>query len=315
MRSWWCTAALLLACLAQAATVQAEGPTSAPVRFRLVFSSRMFTDVHESDAKAAVKAWAAALARDRHIQAEPDAQVVDGLAALAAALETGQLDLITLTVDEYLGLGMNPEQASVIAGIAGGEYLVEYLLLVHQDANIRDLAGLKGRTVRMHENSLACLAPLWLDTILLGEGLPPASGHFAQVTQVRKLSDVVLPVFFRQADACVVTRGGLETLSEMNPQVGSQLRVLATSPRLLPSLSYIRARTDEALAINLQEEVKLWHTTPSGKQLLNLFHVDTLAEIPASEIDGARQLLATYQRLKAQRGTGASRNAPAGGGR
>lgn len=306
----WCAFALLSVCLIRATAAQAEGPGSAPERLRLIFSSRMFTDVHESDAKAAVKAWAEALARERHIQAEPDAQVIDGLSALAIAWKAGQPDLMTLTAEEYLELGVNPEHANVVTGVAGGEYLVEYLLLVHQGAGIHDLAGLQGLTVLIYENSRTCLALPWLDTILLQGGLAPANEHFARVTQVKKLSSVVLPVFFRQADACVVTLSGLRTLSEMNPQVGSQLQVIATSPALLPSLSYLPARSAGS-TVDLLGEILRLHTTASGRQLLNLFQVDRLIEIPASEIDGARELLATQRRLtkqlEASRQTGATK--------
>ena len=168
--------------------------------------------------------------------------------------------------------------------------------------DIQDLAGLKGRTVLMYENSRTCLAPPWLDTILLEKGLPPASEHLGSVSQVKKLSGVVLPVFFRQADACVVTRRGLETLSELNPQVGSR----ASDPGLLTQPAAVRVPTSEPEPTQSLEgslcrrKFMSLHMTASGKQLLNLFQADRLVDVPASEIDGARELLATHRRLMAK---------------
>lgn len=316
-RWWWRWLGVILLSAGPAPAVRAQeasstsGAASGPPRFHLLFSSRMFTDVHESDAKAALIAWAETLTRQRQIRAEPDPQVVDGLPALARAWGTGQCDLITLTTDEYLSLGMDADQDSLIVGVAGGRFMVEYLLLVHRDSDVHDLAGLKGRTVLLHESPRTYLAPPWLDTILLEKGLSPATRHFARVSQVKKLSGAVLPVFFRQADACVVPRDGLETLSELNPQVGSQLLILACSPKLLPSLSCVRTRTDGSLGINLLWEVKRLHSTPSGKQILNLFQVDSLTAVPASATDGARDLLALRRRLMAQWEAGGSKTAPA----
>ena len=79
------------------------------------------------------------------------------------------------------------------------------------------------------QNSRMSLALAWLDIALFNDGCRPVA-EFCRVEQNKKLTKVVLPVFFRQNDACVVTRRGFKTMSELNPQVGQQLRVLASSP-------------------------------------------------------------------------------------
>lgn len=297
---WWLVATLLL--VARPAPPRAQAaPLEEPKRFSLIFSSRMFMDVHESDAKAAVIAWAQAVARERHMHLVPEPRVIDGVPSLGRALNTGQGDFVTLTTDEYLSLGVDTDQDSFLVGTVGREVAVKYLLLVNKDSDIRDLAGLKGRSILFYENSRTCLAPPWLDTILMEKALPPATAHCATVGGVKKLSGAVLPVFFHQADACVVTNDGLETLSELNPQVGSQLRVLAASPGLVHSVAYARVRALGALdGVDLFTEVKLLHTSAPGRQLLNLFKVDKLVAVPASAISGVRELLATHRRLLAR---------------
>lgn len=298
----WIVAALLLVALPVQSRAQAKvAPVEQPRRFSLVFSARMFMDVHESDAKAAVIAWAEAVTRERHMRMVPDSRVIDGIPSLARALNAGQGDLVTLTTDEYLGLAIDTDQDSFLVGKVGNEVAVKYLLLVHRDSDIKDLAGLKGRSILFYENSRTCLAPPWVDTILMEKALPPAAAHCATVGGVKKLSGAVLPVFFRQADACVVTSDGLATLSELNPQVGSELRILATSPALIHSVSYARAGARGTLdGVDLFAEVKLLHTSAPGRQILNLFKVDRLVAIPASAIAGVRELLATHRRLLAR---------------
>ena len=53
----------------------------------------MFTDVNENDAKAAVKAWAQTIARERGIETDPDPSIITGLSALTAALRNKQVDM------------------------------------------------------------------------------------------------------------------------------------------------------------------------------------------------------------------------------
>jgi len=41
------------------------------------------------------------------------------------------------------------------------------------------------------------------------------------------VANTVLPVFFRLTDACVVRRRSINTMKEVNPQVGKQLKVIS----------------------------------------------------------------------------------------
>ena len=50
----------------------------------------------------------------------------------------------------------------------------------------------------------------------------------------RALDAELAELFFRTVDACLVTESGFQTIVEMNPQVGRRLRVLASSPRIVP---------------------------------------------------------------------------------
>ena len=112
-------------------------------------------------------------------------------------------------------------------------------------------------------SSRASLAPVWSETILAREGLGSASGFYGQITTASKISQAVLPVFFRQLDACVVTRSGFETMVELNPQVGRQLKVLASSPPVVPVVFCFRASYDSPIRAKVLEEIAQWHNTQS----------------------------------------------------
>ena len=75
-----------------AAAAQGDGQP-----FRVGFSSTMFTDVNESDAKAAVKVWAQTIARERGIETDPDPCILTGMTELASALRNKQVDMVALT--------------------------------------------------------------------------------------------------------------------------------------------------------------------------------------------------------------------------
>lgn len=290
-------AALVLAGLA-VTVARGDGPPDRLRRFHIIFSSSLFDEVAESDARAAVKVWAETFVRERHIQADPEPLVTENLSALLAAVRARQDDLVTISALEYLGLGSEAVNDSFLVDATGGHVLKEYLLLVHQDSPARGLSDLARSRLLVQQNIRMSLAEPWLDTCLLQAGLPPTAEHFGTVRWQPKLSNVVLPVFFRQADACLVTRSGFETMVELNPQVGKMLRPIATSNGFLPSVTYVRPRTDGSLgSLNLRAEILRLQGTPQGQQMLRLFQVDRLMLVPPTMLDSARQLLATRQKL------------------
>jgi len=265
---------------------------------RFAFSAGMFTDVNENDAKASVKAWAQALSRERHVAIGAEPVILTGVAELKQSLRAALIDGAAVPTEEFLELEPELQGTNLFMSFVGNRFTEAYLLLVRADAGIADLRGLRGRKVVLFENIRASLAPLWLDVILSEQGLGTAAEHFGRIVKAPKLSKVVLPVFFRQQDACLVTRRGFETMCEMNPQVRAQLRVLATSPELVPSLGFLRPGFDSPLRDRMMGALRGLEKSAASTQVLTLFQIDQLEEAPAGLLNTARDLVAAHRRLK-----------------
>ena len=54
----------------------------------------------------------------------------------------------------------------------------------------------------------------------------------ARIKEAQKPSQALMPVFFRQADACVASRHYFEVNSELNPQIQRELMSISNSPGL-----------------------------------------------------------------------------------
>ena len=274
----------------------AESTSLEPIRF--AFSSLMLTDVNENDAKASVKAWTLALAQERQVPMSTEPIIFSGAAELRQALRVATIDGAAVTTEEFLSLEPELQGTNLFMSLVGGRFTEEYLLLVRADSGITDLRGLRGCKIILFENARASLAPLWLDVILSEKNLGPCADHFGQVLTARKLAKVVLPVFFRQQDACIVTRRGFDTMCELNPQVRAQLRVMATSPDLVPVVGFIRRGYVSPLRDTLMAALHGLEKSANGEQVLTLFQVDQMQECPARLLDSARELLVAHRRLK-----------------
>jgi ABC-type phosphate/phosphonate transport system substrate-binding protein len=289
---------LLLLCLT-APLRKAVATEPAPLRFG--FSSQIFFEVNETDARAALKVWAQTLGAERGIPVDPALEIMSGTEAIKHALLDRKIDAVSLTTFETWALHrVVPLGPTIILPIISGNTTEEYVLLVHRDNPALGLADLRGKNVAVFGLNRAMMAEVWMETELLANNLGPADTFWSRIDHASKLSRVVLPVFFRKMDACVVTRTGFRTMSELNPQVGQQLKILAQSPPLLGGHLCFRADLDSPYLARFIEGIGHLVGTPAGRQSLFLFHTDQLVARPISDLDDSFALLDRHERLLAE---------------
>ena len=272
---------------------------------RVGFSSRAFIGMNENDAKAATKVWALTIAKERQVNVDPVAKVFRSAGEIENSFREKAVDCVTMSAVEYFAL--DPQlQPQVIVSLET-EPSEEYLLLVQKDSGISDLSGLRGKAVNLHDSFRTNLALAWLDTIFMQQGYGPANKFAAKVQPFPKPSSAVLPVFFRQADACLVSSGAFGTMVEMNPQLGKQLRLLAQSPRYLSAFLGFRRDLPPGIRIPFQSAVYDLHKSAAGAQIIALFQgTGGLVEKPLSVLDNARELLSQHARLLRKQSAGST---------
>jgi hypothetical protein len=294
----WAFAWVIMLLTAVTALGQVQSQESEPNRpFRFGFSTALLGQFNENDAKAAMKVWAEALVKEQAFLADPTMRLYSDVAAIATALERKEVDGVTVTVNEFFVLRDKVKFDRFIFNVTDGSISDEYLLLVHQDSGLIRIEDLQNRSLIVLQHSRTCLAVPWLDTLLLEKGLKPLLVFCGRVTEETKLTKTVLPVFFRKADACLVTRKGFKTLGELNPQISRQMRVLASSPNMVSTGFFFRAGYSKAQQDRLVGETVRVHTTAAGQQVLVVFQTERLEEHPASVLDSALALLERHGRL------------------
>lgn len=280
----------ILAALTGVASTRAESPPDREM-FRVGFSTTLFSDVNENDARASVSAWAQAFASERGIAVDAEARILGGLSALQEALRTGEVDVISLLTEEFRVLQLETPLSPIYAALVNNRVYEEGLLLVHVESDIQQIEDLRGRTLAIHDNPRNSLSHIWLDTVLQEKGLPPAASLAGAITSSARLSGAVLPVFFRKTDACLVTRNAFETMAELNPQVGRMLRPVAASPGMLPVLMAFREDYRSPYREDIHAGMRDLHNSVAGRQVLTVFKSESLMEVPSSALQTALDLL------------------------
>jgi len=265
---------------------------------RFGYSSHLFSEVSPSDAQTAIVLWTQELTRMAGYHVKTETILFEDLPTLAAAIRDGKIDFVGLSSLDYLRIRAGTPMEPALTGRKGGRFGEEQVLLVRRDSGITSMSQLKGGMLARLGGVSGEIAFLWINTVLARHGFPMAGKHFAGVKEVEKAQAAILPVFFKQVDACVVTRNAWETAGELNPQIGRELVVLANSPEFPHAVTCFRSGMTDA---QKKEFVRLsmnMITTPSGKQILTLFKVDTIAKVPGGFLDNLEALLREAEKVK-----------------
>jgi len=265
---------------------------------RIGFEAHALGNANRTDVTAAMKAWMLAVTKEQGLAYTTNFKVYDSLDDLVSALRHEQLEVFNASMDEFLILEKKVPCKGIFASLVHGKMTEQYVLLVHKDRVINGLNDLRGESIAVLDHPRTSLAPHWLDAELLRNKLPISARFFGKISHVTKPNLAVLPVFFKQMAAALVTRSSFEALGELNPQLSRQVRVLRSSPELVPGVgAYPRSANSAAVELYRTQALKLG-TTAAGKLILNLFQIEGIVEIKESELAETRSFLAECAKLR-----------------
>lgn len=294
---------LLGACLAATGLVPiqavAEAPADAPVPpLRMAISERVVWGVGVDDARAATAVWTTALLKNINVKMEmaPDQAWVLPSDQLLAAIRGRKEDLFCITVQEYRHVTAAVDTSRLITDNYGGD---ELLLVVRGESGMASLRDLRGRSLLLWESPSTTLAEPWLAVAVGQEGLGTPRQLLTRVTTNTKLAQVVLPVFFGQSDACVVTRRGWDTMVELNPQLSRKLKVMMASPPMEGVFFACRRDYPARLRNSIFDGLLTLKSSPPARQILTLFQSPGFTDRNADCLRPAMVLLDAYERLGA----------------
>jgi len=265
-----------------------------PPSLRVAISDLVAGEMNANDAAAALRAWSDAVARQTGVRFAPElcttAQVVQ-------KVRNHQVDALSVNILEFARVASYTSRELVLdeTQLPDGE---EYVLLVHQSSGIQSLADLRGRSLLLYRNTRTCLDKIWLDSLLASERLGTADTLLGRLETRPKLAHVVLPVFFRQADACLVTLRGYHTMCDLNPQLARQLRSLAVSPKLVTTFMAFHKDCPPETKRRFLAAVADLPKTIAGRQVLMLFGGTRLVQADVSVLRASFEVLHAYERLK-----------------
>ena len=251
-----------------------------------------------NDARAAYRVWGEEIARTLALRhAEMLSQVFIPSAQLIQMIRTGQVDCFALTAWEYASVTelIDPSCAMIEDYALDG---IDYLLLVKNDSPYRKIGDLKGCKLLLQHHRDTSVLRAWLALELTASGLPEVEQFFDAPEMRDQIMQIILPVFFGKAQVGAITRRAFNMAAELNPQLGRQLRVIATSPRIIPDGFWFRKGCDPADQQAFQQSMLRLSSIPAGKQVLALYQSTGFYQRPCSIMNATVELIHKYERIR-----------------
>jgi phosphonate transport system substrate-binding protein len=213
------------------------------------------------------------------------------------ALKANEVDIIICIPEEFIKLRESVPLKPVLSSDYGKHFYDDLILLVRNDSGISQLEQLRRKNLRIESGQKGTLPMKWLDSLLMAKLSTSAQKLFANVTLSPKASQVVLPLFFGQTDASLVSRASFETMVELNPQLGRTLRILEKSPRFATGIIAVRRDVSDPQRDVMVAAFRDIHTDPKGRQILTLFRINRLVDFKAEHLSATEKVLKEHHEI------------------
>ncbi len=269
---------------------------------RVGYPSRMFFDVDAKDAQVAIELWSNQVTTHMGTPLESKTIFFDNLDSLVKMIKGGEIDVLTLFTLDYMTIKEKVDIEPFLVAVRNDRVGDEFVLLAHVDSRANSIEDLRdGDLIVETGRSSLPLGLLWLDTLLMKAELAKRSTYFNSIKETAKTSQAILPVFFQQADLCIVTRHSFETMAELNPQLQADLIVLEHSPDLVRALYFAQKEMNSEIREVVRDGATQLQHHVEGQQILTLFKAERIIPFEPQYLDGVMDLLNDHKELLGRR--------------
>ena len=292
-----CKILLLLTLLTITVSAQNRPKVIDLQQVKVGFSISLFNEVDTRDATVAIKMWGDELLRKLGVKLTPETKLYETNKEIIDALNKNEITIISLPIINYFEIKNKVKITPYLTTTINKKHGFDFILIVRKDGEFKRLEDLKNKHIFVPSNTYGDLVEMWLTTQLNSMGESYVS-FFSMIEAAPKPSQAMLPVFFNQADACVIPEMAFNTMLELNPQLKNDLVVIDKSPILINGFSCLNDNISIELRdsiINVSQRIS---NTNSGMQILTLFKSDNIIKYDPKYLIETEKMYKEFLKIK-----------------
>ncbi len=158
------------------------------------------------------------------------------------------------------------------------------------NVTLKDLRG--KRLVLAETDPVAELAIDYFSHVAFNQGYKTS---FIQIPRERKTHQLLLKLFFDQADVTCVYQNAYQIAMELNPQLQEKLQIVAHLEGIPQGTGFFHTETDPVFREQVIGQVSQFHSTPRGQQLLEIFKADKAVRTTVADLLTVKKLYRDLQ--------------------
>ncbi len=263
------------------------------------FFKDFFPEADKRDIQVSLNLWTNEIIKISGYDCQTSSIIFDDLHDLISAVQNNKIHLICTSSIDFVDLRSVVALEPVLTMKTGDKFPEKFVLLTHRDYHINTLDDLSGKKVLLPSGSTTSkLIKMWLDVELFRAGKKQADEYFREIKYISKESQLVLSVFFKQSDACVVSLNAYETMKQLNPQVGQELQIIQQSPEYIGAVLCVVGNFDPRLKRIFKDIALALGKYSYYKQYQALFRFEEFVPISEQYIKDLEELVKEYNTLK-----------------
>jgi ABC-type phosphate/phosphonate transport system substrate-binding protein len=277
---------------------RAEDNGDLPKILRSGFLARVIADVDPRDAQATMELMTREVSLNLGLNTSPKVVLYQDARSMIEAVRRGDLDMVSMPTIDYLRIRDTVPLVPAFVGLHKEGVGLRFVLITHRQSGVRSINQLKGKTLLSLPTSKHEPAHVWLNMLILKGVKENTASFFRQVKEIDKVSQGIMGVFFRKADAALVTRSGLDAATLLNPQIEKQMVILAESSELSDGVTCFPAGMPEKTRQTLSRAIMQMSTSTSGRQLFTIFQTSGVVPFKEAYLEGLAELMRDESILK-----------------
>ncbi len=251
-----------------------------------------FLGSNENDAAAAFKTFARTVGKQKGYDMEITISTFKDADELVSLPENMRPHIAILESWEFLKIEKEGWLTPVAAtSIDRDRVCSTFEILVLPDSPAKTIEDLRGKTINILFMPQTQIGFPWLRSLLREHNLATMESFFKDIKVETDPMKAILPVFFGQRDAGLITGEKFKLMAELNPQL-NKMRPIAVSEPLMCGITGINQTGWDSPKIKQDfiDGILELHLSPTGQQILHLFKTDQIVTYRPEEMETVRAL-------------------------
>ena len=256
--------------------------------YTAAFYSNPFDDVNSNDAIVAYNTWF----QEINLNIPLKVKLYKDFSELSSIYEKDNIVIAIIATTDYLSSNAKNYFQPMFAPTINNKPGTSYLLITKKEKKLNLLNDLHNLSLGYNPSYTHSAGSVWLDILLYKNKLPKKENFFSKIDGITKESKVIMDVFFGKLDACLVSEASFDLITELNPQISKQLKIMDKSQLYINGfLCFSKDKKNKSIYDELKKRIINMSKYDAGKQILQILKVNNITPYKEEYIDSFVELI------------------------